>query len=355
MIINLEDINSRSLMNVFFDVEDNPLKIDSLDYLNLVFTGDGVFLVLKSRFGITYERTIQPYKNPLLRKYEFHWAFKSFIPKAPKEMFTDILECFKYVVDKTKDELFIIIYWDTQDKKFIMDIVKLQVVTQGSVKYAYNKTFEMEDRYIKYLEIHSHNTMGASFSGTDNNDESGRTMYYCGVLGKINPHSNIYSVDQKFRIWTGEKFREVDPWEVFDIYMDTPGITVENRKRLDQILAISKASKEINRNRTQIGMTGMTPPVGFPGGNGGKKTVFLPSSGRHVEEVDPMDRIFKNNPLDQQFPTIEELSDMDDDELQEWGIFWEELEDDEQEQLGNLMGVEVRGNGTPSNGYLSTN
>jgi hypothetical protein len=350
MIVDLSDINGRSLMNVFFDIKDDPIKAADLDYLNLVFTGNGVFLIQKSRFGLTYERTPQKYQNSLLRKYEFDWAAKSFLPKAPKEMFTDILECFKYVVDKTKDELFIILYWDTQDEQFVMDIVKLQVVTQGSVKYAYNKTFEMEDRYIKYLEIHSHNTMGASFSGTDNNDESGRTMYYCGVLGKINQHSNIYSVDQKFRIWTGEKFREIDPWEVFDIYMETPGVSRENQKRLDQILAISKAAKNMNRNQT----TGMNQSFSFPGGNGGKKTVFLPSTGRHVEEVEPEESIFAKNPLDQKFPTIEELSDMDDDELNEWGIFWEELEDDEQEQLSSLMGGEVRGDGTPTHGYLST-
>ena len=223
-----------------------------------------------------------------------------------------------------------------------MDIVKLQIVSGGAVKYAYNKTLEMEERYVKYLEIHSHNTMAAGFSGTDNNDESNRTLYYCGVIGKINDHSNIYNVDQKFRVWTGDRFRELPAWEIFDTYVPTPGVNDEHKKRLDQILAISKAAKE--KNKLQAGIN-MYP--GLQSNNNqtpGKKTMILPSTGREVDIIRDHMNIFDSNPLSNKYPTVEELSEMDDDELQEWGIIWEDFEEDEITQLGELIG-ERRGDG----------
>lgn len=345
MIIDLDDINGRSLMNVFFDTKEEPLTYDDLDYMNLVFSGNGVFLVLKSRFGITYERTSQVYKNLSLREYEFDWAFNPQLPKAPKELFVDILECFKYIVGKTKDELFIILYYDTKEEKYLMDIVKLQIISGGAVKYAYNKKYEMEDRYIKYLEIHSHNTMGASFSGTDNNDESGRTMYFCGVIGKIDQHSNIYNVDQKFRIWTGQKFRDIKPWEVFDIYMPTPSIKDAHKVRLDQILAISKAAKErskITANKN-IGIPGL-----FDRNKNNPGTILLPSSGREVEVIRDHMNVFDYNPLGEEFPTLDELNEMDEEELANLGIMWEPYDDEEKEQINELIG-EKRGDGTPLN------
>jgi hypothetical protein len=344
--IDLEKINGRSLMNVFFDIKDKPIKLKDLDYMNLIFSGDGLFLVLKSRFGMTYERTDQPYKNLSLTTYNFDWAFKPLLPKAPKDMFVEILECFKYVVDKTRDELLIIVYYDTLNEKFIMDIVKLQIVAGASVKYAYNKKYEMEERYIKYLEIHSHNTMTAGFSGTDNHDESGRTMYFCGVIGKIDQNSNIYNVDQKFRIWTGNRFRDILPWEVFDVYVPTPGVNEENKKKLDQILTISKIAKE-NQKPVIIGSSGWRPG-NFPTPKD-PPTMILPSTGREVEVVRDHMNVF-----DEVFPTIEDINDMDDDELDKLGIVWDDYDKEEIDQLKELTG-EKRGDGSSINGHIPKN
>jgi len=322
---DLTEINQHAIINVLFDQEDIPIDIDQLDYLNLVFTRDGIFLVQKNRFGISFERINQPYKNRALRRYKFNWAIESFIRKPDKVMFEEILECFKYIAKEAKDELLIIIYYDTQEKKHIMDIVKVQLVTGGSVKYAYNKAYEMEDRYIKYLEIHSHNTMGAGFSGTDNNDEK-KYLYYCGVIGRIDEHSNIYSVDQKFRVWTGQEFREVKPWEVFDSYMRTTPIKDEHKKQMDEILRISKAAAELKKNTSVIGGQSQFPGAGFHTLSNGKKVEII---------EDNMLPAFPN--LFDQFFTQDELDNMDDDELDETGVMWDNYDEDEKEMLIELM------------------
>jgi len=332
-MMDLNEINEHSIINVLFDQEDKPIDANQLDYLNLVFTRDGIFLVQKNRFGISFERIEQAYKNRALRRYRFKWATESFLPKPNKSMFEDILECFKYIVGQTNDELLIIIYYDTVEKKHIMDIVKVQLISGGAVKYAYNKAYEMEDRYIKYLEIHSHNTMSAGFSGTDNNDEK-KYLYFCGVIGKINEHSNIYSVDQAFRIWTGKEFRVIQPWEVFDSYMKTTPIRDEHKNQMDEILRISKAASELKKSMTP-GVAGQQ----FLGAGFHKL-----SNGREIEVLE--DNVFPKIPnLFETFFSPEELAELDDDELDETDIIWDNYNADEKEMLKELIEADNNGRG----------
>lgn len=322
--MNLDELNNNGIVSIHFDAIDKPLDVKKLSFLNLVFAGDGQYIVICSKFGASFEKVDSiKYRNLLLRKYEFDWSFQPFIERAPKEMFEQILECFKYIVGKTNDELLIIIYYDTIEKTHIMDIVKLQLVTGASVKYAYNKKYEMDDRYIKYLEIHSHNTMAAGFSGTDNQDESNRTMYYCGVIGKIDGDSNIFNVDQKFRIWTGTKFQLIPPSEVFE-GLELPKVEVidEYKTTLDRILIVSKIAKDqkarpiIHRSFSIDTIQSNTPQAFTPPG-------------------------FKAfDPYEDKEPSSEQLANMDDDELDQLGWIWD---DEDKDTIQELM-KEGRGN-----------
>lgn len=287
-MIDLEEINGRSLMTVQFDRIDEPLNFDKLPFFNIIFAGDGQYFAINSPFGTVIQKfPAVKYRNLLLQKYEFDWAFRPKIKKAPRQIFEQILECFKYVNGKINNELLVIIYYDTIKKEHVMDIVQMQIVSGGSVDYAYNKKYEMDSRYIKYLEIHSHNSMGANFSGTDNNDESNRTMYFCGVLGKIANESNVYNVDQRFRIWTGLAFQYVEASEVFDgLEIKLPKILSKNKNVLDKILKISEIIKE-KRNAGLTGTAGVTTPPFLPPAS------ILPPQ----EEMDEMD----DEDLDQLF------------------------------------------------------
>ena len=79
--------------------------------------------------------------------------------------------------------------------------IPVQDKSQGGVVY--------EVGTAVVLELHSHGAMGAWFSGTDNNDETGLKLY--GVIGKL-PATPIV----KLRVGVYGYFRELSWSEVFD-------------------------------------------------------------------------------------------------------------------------------------------
>ena len=304
-MIDMNEINGLSMTNVLFNTTNIDDIINKLEFLNLVFSREGAFIAIKTRFGYVFDKTTLPYKNKglsaLFDDDSTIYYFESFIPKPDITVLEEVLDCFKYVCDKTKEELLIIIYFDTRTEKFITEIVRTQIVSGGSVEYAYNKKYEMSDRYIKYLEIHSHHSMMANFSGTDNTDESNRTLYFCGVLGKINPiDTNIFTMDHKFRIWTGLRFIEIPLYEVFETHTHNTGLSDHNRRILDEVLNTSKIIKQMRaeKNKTQV----YNPPsFGTPIPQGGKIDI-LPN--RNLNQIETIRS------------TLEELgSDPDDDDV----------------------------------------
>jgi len=91
-----------------------------------------------------------------------------------------------------------------------------QEVSGASVKF--KRDPDLEQTHTLVLDIHSHNTMGAFFSGTDNADEKEARVY--GVIGKLNQE------------WPEMKFRAGDGnggWielSVYDVF-ETPDVAVE--------------------------------------------------------------------------------------------------------------------------------
>ena len=63
---------------------------------------------------------------------------------------------------------------------------------------------------VHFMDIHSHNSMKAFFSPTDNADEKATRLYT--VIGNLHE----YFPDIKTRISNGGKFLDIDPLEVFE-------------------------------------------------------------------------------------------------------------------------------------------
>ena len=78
-------------------------------------------------------------------------------------------------------EAMIHVVWNKDTKEYRL-AVPTQRVSKGSVSYDRDHLLE-GDEII--LDIHSHNTMGAFFSGTDNNDDKSG-FYLSGVAGQLN-------------------------------------------------------------------------------------------------------------------------------------------------------------------------
>lgn len=109
----------------------------------------------------------------------------NFLPngKIPFSFFEQIMSFFKKVMElkNAEYEAHCWILWN-KEKGYYISVPK-QTVSKASVNFVYDND-ALPPGDIIVVDIHSHNTMGAFFSGTDdNNDKSG--IYFSGVIGKL--------------------------------------------------------------------------------------------------------------------------------------------------------------------------
>ena len=137
----------------------------------------------------------------------------NFLPagKIPYEFFEQIVEFFRQVSKKMKSdfEAHAWILW-TAEKGYFISVPK-QSVSKASVSFTYDDE-SLPPGSVIVLDIHSHNTMGAFYSGTDdNNDKSG--IYYSAVIGKLTDTTFEYVI--RFNLY--EQKKKCDLGDVFDI------------------------------------------------------------------------------------------------------------------------------------------
>ena len=118
------------------------------------------------------------------------------LPKIPYEYFLNVVTFFQEIVEVNNGtESFLQIFWNKTEKKYEV-ICPNQLVSGGTVNYTQH-SYRTDNNMIWALDIHSHNTMSAFFSGTDNADE--KTPVFYGVCGKL------YAIDENIEF----KFRTV--------------------------------------------------------------------------------------------------------------------------------------------------
>lgn len=145
--------------------------------------------------------------------------------KVPGVMFEQIKQFFLDVMDigPSSYEAQAFIVWSTKEKSYRIIIPK-QKVSAAAVRYDIGDMLGEGDVII--VDIHSHNTMGAFFSGTDNKDDK-KNPWISGVFGKITTN-----MEYKFRFNDGAgRHFEMEAEEVFDF---GTGITTP-REWLDQV------------------------------------------------------------------------------------------------------------------------
>lgn len=176
-------------------------------------------------------------------------GFTLALPRIPAEMMMQILAFFRHFVQNgCENEALLNIYWDKEAQEFIVDAPE-QVVTKISVDSQISEKFS-GDRYIHYMDIHSHNTMGAFFSPIDDHDEKATRLYT--VVGRLDG----CVPEIKTRISNGGKFLEIDPAEVFefsgvsfpDEWKEHVTSEQKNKKPCHRMLhKLSKAKKKLKR------------------------------------------------------------------------------------------------------------
>jgi PRTRC genetic system protein A len=107
----------------------------------------------------------------------------NFLPdgKIPIQLFDQVVAFFKQVMEVKKSELEAMIWvcWDHESGYHL--IVPEQRVSKASASYDWNS---LPAGKTIVCDIHSHNTMGAFFSTTDNNDDRGN-IGFSGVIGRL--------------------------------------------------------------------------------------------------------------------------------------------------------------------------
>lgn len=144
---------------------------------------NGIFKKVKNDLGtFTYKVQDMPDFNGLTEECVFDFERSENIPKMPYTIFESILDFYKDVYNEIKSEVYCIVLWDKIKKDFIIHVPS-QVVSGAAVKYERNPEIYSNTNLVPYFETHSHNVMGAFFSGTDVQDEV--AARYFGVFGKI--------------------------------------------------------------------------------------------------------------------------------------------------------------------------
>lgn len=283
----LSQVNEGSLAKICF--LDKPFEelIDSLDFYNIIFAAEGMYIGIKSDFGISFDKIENiKYSNSKLLKFGDTSAIYPFIQKPNLDVFVKIIEIFKYVYDKIKSEICVNVYYDKRTKQFITNIER-QLVNSIHVGYDYDEKFEMSKDYIRYLQIHSHHTMGAGFSSTDDEDEKLKSLCYYGVVGKLNEDSSFYNVDSKFRIWNGLRFVTISFDDVFNIGVTQPELDQNDLGRLNNIIKKSEAEEKKNAKLTNIIASNMNQDLKFPFGYHYQNFEGLPNFGELSNELNP--------------------------------------------------------------------
>ena len=152
------------------------------------------------------------------------------LPKIPYSILSEIIAFFKtFVTEKSENDAMANIYWSFEEEKYRVHVPK-QTVTKASVDT--NLPDIDEEKFLLVMEVHSHNTMGAVFSRTDDKDEIATRLYtVIGRLDKVFP-------DMTTRISVGGKHLVIDPAIVFD------GIGGEFPEKWKEAVEIRKYEKE---------------------------------------------------------------------------------------------------------------
>ena len=151
---------------------------------------DKVICLIPSRDGRIYElrkmeqgEFIAP-KNNVVDFSEIRAGFTPALPKIPAQLMGEIIAFFRaFMTENEENEALALIYWDKEEKRFFAYVPKQSVCKERVEANLHDCPYDDAERYICYADIHSHNSMDAFFSGTDDRDERSTGLYL--VLGKL--------------------------------------------------------------------------------------------------------------------------------------------------------------------------
>lgn len=211
-VVSVQD--QMNFWNYLNDIQYGALNKDLLTKANTwLLTKDSTFLIQKNNTGF-YAVKKSDAGIPTLPKIDYPDAFFELAyGQIPNSILEQIIGFFREIMKRHNDaEAFIQVYWDKQDNQYIVNIPK-QRISKASVNYDATENLNLKDpaRYVFAYECHSHNSMKAFWSGTDNADEKELRVY--GVFGELDKDNYA----SKHRFFVGEEQIDCNIKAIFDM------------------------------------------------------------------------------------------------------------------------------------------
>ncbi len=178
---------------------------------------DKVICLIPSSDGRFYElrkteqgEFIAP-KDNIVDFQQIRAGFTPALPLIPLSLIGSIASFFRsFMLENEEYEALALIYWDTLERRFFAYVPKQTVCKEHIEADMRDCPYDDDPRYIRYADIHSHNSMEAFFSGVDDMDERGTGLYL--VMGEL----NRFFPALKARISCGGSFVDIDPATVIE-------------------------------------------------------------------------------------------------------------------------------------------
>lgn len=193
--------------------KDGEVKLENLESEKKYCVGifaDGIYEKRNTPIGsFTYK------KNEILFPYleksgESNFEFK--LPKIPFGLLTTVAGFFHSIMKTMNNsEVMVQIYWNFKREEYFI-YVPVQRVAGASISFDHSEELLNNPDVYWVLDIHSHNTMGAFFSGTDSSDERSTRLF--GVIGKIKDSEHY---DIVLRAGVNGKFTTIQVPDIFDL------------------------------------------------------------------------------------------------------------------------------------------
>lgn len=172
---------------------------------------DKAIQIVPARDGKVYEircteagRFIVP-TSDVAELSEVSAGFFPALPRIPFLVICQVIGFFCYFMGERELEAMVQIYWDKLEEQYRI-VVPKQYVGKAHVDAQLDPDDALDDdRYICIADIHSHNSMAAKFSATDDHDERMTRVYM--VIGELNHFFPRISA----RISCGGKRIPIDP------------------------------------------------------------------------------------------------------------------------------------------------
>ncbi len=177
---------------------------------------DKTICLIPARDGQVYElrktemgEFVAP-KNNILEFGAVRAGFTPALPLVPKALMEQIITFFRSFMNEDGTfEALAHIYWDRQAEEFAVHIPK-QEVSKAYISADLCTEVLPEDRYLHYMDIHSHNDMEAKFSMVDDADERATRLYL--VVGRLDKFYPTITA----RASCGGTYQTIDPNTVLE-------------------------------------------------------------------------------------------------------------------------------------------